>query len=300
MHKIVLALDGGGAKGLLPLTVLDAITDTTKAEPVQEFDLVIGSSVGAITGGILSTGILPVKTFKDIFYKDLPKIFAKRVRAPIFQPKYSREPVQNLLDAYIKGVQMKQCKTKFISTSVSLVDGRTHFFKSWEEKDGELNLTQTILRSAAAPLYFGTMVDKETKNVWMDGGCGDMNAPIMQAFIEVMRQGWLLEEHVHILSLGCGQANQGMPFKEAMSFNNIRQLLFFMNPVEGGLSRAQLSMTQEQWLTALSKYRIDLTFQRVEMYDMPKEIDKMDGVKYRDEYVKIGEELAKQVDYTYL
>jgi len=26
----------------------------------------------------------------------------------------------------------------------------------------------------------------------------------------------------------------------------------------------------------------------------------MDGVKYRDEYVKIGEELAKQVDYTYL
>ena len=298
--KRILAIDGGGAKGLLPLTVLDAITNTTKAEPVQEFDLVIGSSVGAITGGILSTGILPVKVFKDIFYRDLPKIFAKRLRVPIFQPKYSREPVQNLLDAYLKGIQMKQCKTKFISTSVSLVSGRTHFFKSWEEKDGELNLTQTILRSAAAPLCFGTMIDKETKNVWMDGGCGDMNAPIMQAFIEVMRQGWLMEEHVHILSLGCGQSKQGVPFDTAKCYKNIRQMAFFANPVEGGLSRAQLSMTQEQWLTALSKYKFDLTFQRIEMYDMPKEIDHMDSAKYRDQYVKIGQELAKQVDYTYL
>jgi len=298
--KRILALDGGGAKGLIPLSVLSAITDTVKREPAQEFDLIIGSSIGAVEGGILSEGIVPVKDFKDIFYNNLPRIFTKRLRIPILQPKYSRKPLQGLLDAYIKGMKMKQCKTKFISTSVSLVSGRTHFFKSWEEKDGELELTQVILRSAAAPLCFGTMIDKENKNVWMDGGCGDMNAPIMQAFIEVMRQGWLMKEHVHILSLGCGQSKQGVPFDTAKNYKNIRQVAFFANPIEGGLSRAQLSMTQEQWLTALSKYKFDLTFQRIEMYDMPKEIDKMDGVKYRDEYVKIGEELAKQVDYTYL
>ena len=127
--KRILAIDGGGAKGLIPLSVLSAITDTVKREPAQEFDLMIGSSIGAIEGGVLSSGVIPVKEFKDTFYKDLPKIFAKRVRVPIFQPKYSREPVQALLDAYVKGVKMKQCKTKFIGTSVNLVDGRTHFFK---------------------------------------------------------------------------------------------------------------------------------------------------------------------------
>lgn len=298
--KRILALDGGGAKGLIELSILTAITDTVKRESSQEFDLIIGSSIGAIEGGVLSSGVIPVKEFKDTFYKDLPKIFAKRVRAPIFQPKYSREPVQALLDAYIKDVKMKQCKTKFIGTSVNLCDGRTHFFKSWEDKDGEIELTQAILRSAAAPLCFGTMIDKETKNVWMDGGCGDMNAPIMQAFIEVMRQGWLMEEHVHILSLGCGQSKQGVPFDTAKCYKNIRQVAFFANPVEGGLSRAQLSMTQDQWMTALSKYSLCLSFQRIEMYDMPKEIDHMDSPKYRDQYVKIGEELAKQVDYMYL
>jgi patatin-like phospholipase/acyl hydrolase len=300
MSKRVLVLDGGGAKGLIQLSVLKEIEEKIGKESAQEFDLIVGSSVGAVEGGILSTGLLSASTFRDVMYKSMFNIFKKRLRIPIFQPIYSRKPIQDLLDTYVIGMKMRQCITKFMGTSVNLVDGRTHFFKSWEEKDGELELSQVVLRSGAAPLYFGTLIDEETKSVWMDGGCGVMNAPIMQAFIETMRQGWLLEEHVHILSIGCGQAAQGHPFNKAKNFKNIKQVAAFMDPIQGGLSRTEIAKIQEEWMKSICKYKLDLSFQRLEMYDMPKKMDTIDGVKYRDYYMSIGETLAKDVDYTYL
>lgn len=298
--KRILVLDGGGCKGLVQLSVLCSIANELKKEAADEFDLIIGSSVGAVEGGLLSTGLISALTFKDLMYNNLPNIFKKRLRIPVLQPIYSRKPLTNLLDLYVIGTKMNHCKTRFICTSCSLVDGRTHFFKSWEKKDGELELTQVILRSAAAPLYFGTLIDEETHNVWMDGGCGNMNAPIMEAFIETMRQSWLLNEHVHILSIGCGQSDQGVPFEKAKKFKNIRQVNSFLKLPEGGMSRTQMARAQEDWITSICRYNFDLTFQRVEMYGIPKKIDKLDGVKYRDQYLRIGEELAKEVDYTYL
>jgi hypothetical protein len=298
--KRILVLDGGGAKGLIPLSILKAIEEETKKETFQEFDLIVGSSVGAVEGGILSTGLIAADTFRDVMYNSVPDIFRKRLRIPLFQPIYSRKPIQYLLDTYVIGMKMRQCRTKFMATSVSLVDGRTHFFKSWEPKDGELELSKVVLRSGAAPLYFGTLVDEDIRDVWMDGGCGTMNAPIMQAFIESMRQRWLLTEHVHILSLGCGQAKQGVPFDKAKNFKNIRQVAAFMDPIKGGMARTELAKIQEEWMTDLSMYDFDLSFQRIEMYDMPEKYDKLDGAKYRDYYMSVGETLAKNVDYVYL
>ncbi len=298
--KRILVIDGGGAKGLIPLSILKAIEEETKKETYQEFDLIVGSSVGAVEGGILSTGLLTAGTFRDIMYKAVLDIFKKRIRVPVLQPIYSRKPIETLLDTFVIGMKMRQCRTKFMDTSVNLADGRTHFFKSWEEKDGELDLSQAVLRSGAAPLYFGTLVDEETKSVWMDGGCGAMNAPIMQAFIEAIRQGWLIEEPVHILSIGCGQAAQGSSFDKAKNFKNIRQVAAFMDPIEGGLSRTEMAKIQEEWMKAFCTYNFALSFQRVEMYDLPKKMDTIDGVKYRDYYMSIGETLAKKVDYTHL
>jgi len=299
--KRILVLDGGGAKGLIPLSVLKVLEKTISKRTAQEFDLIVGSSVGAVGGGLLSSGRISAGTLRDTMYSSMFDIFKKRFRIPLLQPIYSRKPIQDLLDTYILGMRMKQCATKFMATSVDIAqDGRTHFFKSWENKDGELNLTDVVLRSGAAPLYFGTMVDEETKRVWMDGGCGSMNAPIMQAFVESMRQDWLFKEHVHVLSLGCGQAKQGVGFSKAKNFKNIRQVLTYMNPIEGGIARTEIAKLQEEWMSTFCENRLEVSFQRIEMYDMPKKIDKIDGAKYRDEYMHIGDSLAKTIDYTYL
>ena len=54
--KRILVLSGGGLKGLIQLPVLQKIEESY-GQPIHEiFDLIVGTSVGAISGGILASG----------------------------------------------------------------------------------------------------------------------------------------------------------------------------------------------------------------------------------------------------
>jgi hypothetical protein len=228
----------------------------------------------------------------------LPVIFHNRLRIPIFEPKYDRKNVQKVMSSVVSSsAKMKDvCKTKFVCTSINIVDGRTHYFKSWEDKDGMLNLSEAIDRSYAAPLYFGNIVDNTTQSVWMDGGCGGENSPIMEAFIEVCRQGWI-KERVHILSIGCGNKDFTIPFNEAKGYKNLRAVEYYINPADGGLSRLQSSKLQNTWMTSIDETLPNITFQRVNKYGMDKIMDKMDATEFIRSYEKIGNELASTIDY---
>jgi uncharacterized protein len=299
--KRVLSLDGGGAKGLIQATVLDIISQNTAKPLHSTFDLIVGTSVGAIVGGLIGCGMVSAGTLKNAMYDELPNIFRKRLRIPLIQPKYSRKPIEDLFSRYAPDIKMKDCYTRFMCSGVDIVDGRTHFLKSWEEKDGELPLVKAALISAAAPLYFGSIVDEINERVWLDGGTGNMGSPSMEAFIEIMRQNWLCEEPVHLISLGCGQASQSVPFSKAKNYGNIRQIEYYAKIADGGLARVQMAKTESEWLTNLATYKdLNFSYQRIEDFTIPKKMDIMDGVKYRDDYVRIGEDLAKEVDYTYL
>jgi len=297
----VLAIDGGGAMGTIPITVLKDMEEKLGKPIYEEFDIILGVSVGAIIGGMLSTGLISAKDLYNRFLEALPIIFERRLRTPIFEPKYDRKNVQKVMSSVIsKDITMKEaCKTKFVCTSINMVDGRPHYFKSWEDKDGALKLCGAIDRSYAAPLYFGTIVDEANQSVWMDGGCGGENSPIMESLIEVCRQGWI-KERVHILSLGCGSSDYSVPFKKAKGYKNIRQVEYFMNPLDGGLSRAQSSILQTTWMDTIDEAMPNITFQRVTKLKLDKIMDKMDALEFTRNYIKIGEELAGKIDYTHL
>ncbi|HYY87383.1 MAG TPA: patatin-like phospholipase family protein, partial [Chloroflexota bacterium] len=49
----VLAIDGGGIRGIIPALVLEAIEDVTKRPISASFDLISGTS----TGGIIALGL---------------------------------------------------------------------------------------------------------------------------------------------------------------------------------------------------------------------------------------------------
>jgi uncharacterized protein len=298
--KRILSIDGGGALGIIPLTVLKNIEKQLNKPIYEVFDLIVGTSVGAIIGGVLSSGKLTCKDFHKKMIEDLPVIFKRRLRFPIFQPKYDRRNVEKSITSKIGDLNMISCKTKFMCTSINYVDGSPHFFKSWEEKDGKMKLTEALLRSSAAPLYFGKIVDEKEKAVWIDGGCGNLNDPAMQGYIEALRQDWLPEERVHLLSIGCGQTFQGIPFDKCRKFKNIKEVSFYLDINDGGLARAQISMVQDNWLKSFSKEFSKFTAQRVQYYNFPKKLNKLDNVKNMSEFIKFGEEMSKDVNYTYL
>lgn len=294
--KRILCLDGGGAKGIIPATVLAAIEAKLGKKICETFDMIVGSSVGCIIGGILAIDAMTAEKLQKETIAALPQIFKKRFRIPLLQPKYSREVFDDLLQKYIGfGTSMSYCENMFMCTSVNMVDGKTHFFKSWEEKDGKLPLAIAITRSYAAPLFFGGLVDKEEQSVWLDGGTGADNCPLGKVDIEIIRQGWQNED-IHILSIGCGWSTWGVPFKKAKRSKNGRQVLFYSNPAEGGLAREQV--TQEKVFHAYEESLVhgNRSFQRLDVR-MPKKENGMDKVKYLSQYELYGQEMAENVDY---
>jgi patatin-like phospholipase/acyl hydrolase len=52
----ILSLDGGGAKGFYTLGVLREIEGMTKAPLCETFDLIFGTSTGAIIAALLALG----------------------------------------------------------------------------------------------------------------------------------------------------------------------------------------------------------------------------------------------------
>lgn len=298
--KRVCVIDGGGAKGIIPFTVIKNIEKEIGKPFCEIFDLVVGSSIGGIIATILSMRNERADMILPYFKDSLRVIFKSRLRIPLLQPKYSMELSSAVLRPYVEGTTLSCAKTKLMFTSVNMVDGKTHYFKSWEKKDGRLSTLSTLNRTYAAPLYFGSIKDKDNNAVWLDGGVSNNCCPLLETYIETLRQGWASQERVHILSLGCGESSYGVPYEEAVRYNNAKQVFYFMDPVNGGLARAVSADTQTEWMKSLERITPNFSFQRIEKYKMNPDIDGMDKIKYLDAYQAIGESLSKQVNYEYL
>ena len=81
----ILSLDGGGVRGYLTTLILENIekqlnNQDGSTKPLGDyFDLIAGTSTGAIIGGLLATG-KSAKEIKIIYEKDIKEIFSTDMR----------------------------------------------------------------------------------------------------------------------------------------------------------------------------------------------------------------------------
>lgn len=294
----VLVLAGGGVMGMIQLPVLAKIEKLTNTKISNIYDLIVGTSVGSINGGVLATGKTSVREYINIFYEMCPKIFKKPFwRFGLFSPKYKREPFYDLFNEIVgtDKYYMRDMKTKFLSTSVNLVDGRTHYFKSWEAKDGWELAKDVIARSFAAPIYFGKLVDQKNRAVWVDGGVGVSNCPADIATVEIVRQGWY-KDTVTIDILGTGYKSIEMNYNKAKKLGNFGQVLSgYMNPSDGGFARVQSTADKVYRIKNIDKVLEPLYVNYVDK-KLPDKLIGLDKVKFLSEYQSIGLDLAEEVD----
>jgi uncharacterized protein len=76
----ILALDGGGAKGFYTLGVLKEIEAMIGCPLYQRFDLVFGTSTGAIIGALVALGF-SVDHIHELYKTQVPKIMACKTRS---------------------------------------------------------------------------------------------------------------------------------------------------------------------------------------------------------------------------
>src|SRR6266550_858649 len=73
----ILALDGGGAKGFYTLGVLKEIEGMLNCPLYKRFDLVFGTSTGAIIGSLVSLGY-EIDEIYDLYKRHVPVVMAER------------------------------------------------------------------------------------------------------------------------------------------------------------------------------------------------------------------------------
>jgi len=292
-HFNVLVLSGGGAKGPYEMGVLEDLEMFMK-KPLKEYvNLVVSTSVGAVIGSLLCSGTRTTTEWCDIVLENLPLIFTKRgwfFPLPIYDPQNYKKCYEKYVG---KGLLLKDLPIKLMITSVDRVQPKTHYFKSWEDKDGQLPVTEATIRSFSAPVYFGASLDESDKKIWLDGGIGYNNLPLMKAYIEILRQGWLKDGNTaHIFAVGSGSPDLSVSFEKARKrgivSQTIDQVRKFIDLPDGGLAREMSTQEQVGHLRAIVDATPNLTCQFINWESMPKKLDKMDDVKDRFVYYKKG------------
>jgi len=291
--KRIAIFSGGGAKGLIQMNCMAELQNAGKKDFVSGYDLIVGSSVGAINGSVMALGIKTPQELLALYPTLLGEIFKKKFFH--FVPIYDRENFVNCWTKYIGPVStpMKACKTKLVVSSVDVCSDTTRFFKSWEDSDGQRLLVDAVLRSFAAPLYFGQINDPADQKVWYDGGMGNHNIPIDYGFTEAVLQGWVGQYEVYIDAYGTGYSDLDTPYDKASKQDFIKQLINFMNPGEGGMARTQSRMDQVRKMIKIASCNPNLHFEYYDI-EIPKSLDKMDDLKHQKEYIEFGKKMAEK------
>ncbi|MHA1648214.1 MAG: patatin-like phospholipase family protein [Promethearchaeota archaeon] len=293
--KRILVLKGGGIRGLLQLDALIQIEEYFHKKIYEVFDLIVGTSIGAITGGILATGKFTAKEYSEVYPDIFHKMFKKKWWRNFFGPIYNRKSFSKLWNEYFdnKPILMRDCKTKFMCTAVNVCDVRTHFFKSWQEKDGGELLENQIAKSFAAPYYFGQYVDPKTRSVFIDGGSGTTNTPIDYAFTEAVILGWD-NKMVQIVLIGTGRSDLSIPYEKAKKRSSLKQLYDYIRPGEGGFARIQSTLNKVIRKQIMSNADPLFDFR---YYDkkIPNKMDKVARLKYIPEYQKFRRKIGRKV-----
>ena len=199
----ILALDGGGIRGIIPATIIKEIEARTGKRIHELFDLVAGTS----TGGILALGLtLPLKNAKpysgvellDLYSTRGNEIFPKlglwsRMLNPkgAFEEKYNQAGIEQVLREYFQDVKLSQTLpgVEVLITAYEIEKRKPWFFKSnraKQEKERDFLAWEVARSTSAAPTYFEPhKLDTGESEYWalVDGGVF-ANNPTMCAYAE--------------------------------------------------------------------------------------------------------------------
>ena len=207
----VLAVDGGGTRGIYSAQVLACIEQETSTQIRDNFDLLAGTSTGSIIAGAAAVGI-PMSRVVELFEKESPNIFKKRRLGSFhIRSKYSRRSLEQVVRSCVSDLSLGEIATPLMIMSSDLSTGGVHVFKSRYLKDlghpyvrdADVDLCDAIVASCAAPTYFDPVPVGGFRLA--DGGLW-ANNPSMIALTEAVSKFGQPVERLRILSIGTGHS----------------------------------------------------------------------------------------------
>jgi len=229
--KKILALDGGGIRGMITVEVLKKIEDLLREETGGDkkfvladfFDYISGTSTGAIIAAALSLG-WPVDKIRSFYIKSGEQMFDKASLLKKFKYQYEDKALKKTLqkefgpDTTLGSKELKTLLMMVMRNSTTdspwpVCNNPGAKYNSRERDDCNLDLPlwQLVRASTAAPTYFPPERVSIGKHnfIFVDGGITTYNNPSFQTFLMATlgpyNLGWKTgEDKLLIVSVGTG------------------------------------------------------------------------------------------------
>jgi patatin-like phospholipase/acyl hydrolase len=234
----ILAIDGGGIRGLIPAVVLADLERRTGRRTAELFDLIAGTS----TGGILACGLTrpgadgaPAFTAADLiglYESEGPEIFHRSLLKRIVSAggyadeRYDDSGLNAALRRYLAGTRLSQAVTDLFMTAYEIERRQAFFFRSSRARTDpayDFTFVDAARATAAAPTYFEPVrvgdVGGASSYALIDGGVFALN-PAMCAYAELAAAG-RADEIDLVVSLGTGSHTRRLPFEDVRGWGQV-------------------------------------------------------------------------------
>ena len=206
----ILAIDGGGIRGYFSAYLLKRIQDELALDFTKSFDLICGTSTGAIIAAALATKY-PIDKVLKLYEDNGRHIFTRTFGSwlGLLRARYDIERLRTELDAAFGNRTLAETDTRLLIPATDTGNANAHVFKSGYSadfaRDRHVRIADAILASCAAPTYFKPVYIEPY--LLADGGLW-ANNPSMVGYIEAIVRLGASPGDVKLLSLGTGTSDK--------------------------------------------------------------------------------------------
>lgn len=258
----LLSIDGGGMKGIIALSMLKYLEDQSGKATHEIFDMVSGTSTGAIIATGLAMGMSATEIL-DIYMKDLAPLFKKSIFSKGytlvrsgFNHMYNIQPFVDIFKPYVEDATIGDVTDMdILITTKDTRTGNTYFMTNigaGANTFKHVKLSDAVQASVSAPIFF-----PPKQGNFIDGGIGAYSnssfALANEAMVYIGEEYGYVDGKVILVSLGNGYQSNTLDDGMARKMNPFSWLRYILREYDDD---AQL---QQTYATSIAyKDRIDV------------------------------------------
>jgi len=269
--KRILALDGGGIRGIFSLQILariEALFRQHRNNPdlllMDEFDLIAGTSTGAIIATMLSWG-LSVKEIEQHYVDESAAMFTKSSWSQRWKARYTAENISANFRRFLsedgEGREPALLGTKRLHTLLLLIMRNATTGSAWpvsnnraarfndralEDCNLQIPLWQLVRASTAAPTFFPPEQIRlgRQEMIFVDGAITPYNNPALIAFLMATlpcyHVNWATGvDRLQIVSVGTGRSRVRLSKDKARNIHLLDAALYAIPALLDGMALDQ-------------------------------------------------------------
>ncbi len=255
--KMILSVDGGGVRGILTIAMLAELEEMTGKTCPDLFDMVAGTSTGAIIAAGFGLGISAKELLSEVYRTRLPQAFQSQPRGLALYLRYVFKGLRNFYDLhpfvealgpFAQGKKIRDFSKPIVfMTTRDVRTASTYYIVSkgpGASRFADWPVTGAVGASGAAPVYFAPVLGN-----LIDGGVGVTGNPCLAATVEALEyigaaEGFSDGNIIH-MSMGTGYSPRTYADGAASRFWLLDWVRYIINQTLDDTTLEQVFLTRQ-------------------------------------------------------